>query len=797
MTDRPRPFFLTYGCAVISVALAVVLRHLLDPWLGGQLPFTMVFLAIMATAYLGGLGPALTAVCLGGISVDHFLFAHGGSMATGKAGLPGWLLYLATGVGIAVLGGLMHRAQRRAKAITAALLNANKRLEVRVQERTGELLERTRNLEAEIAKCGRKEEELQDSLREIVDLKNALDEHALVAIINSSDDAIIGKNLDGVVTSWNAGAEQIFGYRAAEMIGQPILRLIPPDRHAEEEQILACVRRGDSIRHLDTLRVRKDGRLIDVSITTSAIKNAAGEITGASKIARDISERIHALRMLQQREAEFRTLAEAMPQIVWATAADGGNIYFNQHWMDYTGLTLEESRGDGWNKPFHPEDRQRAWEAWQKAVAQGGDYSLECRLRRADGVYRWWWILGAPLRAADGSILKWFGTCSDITERIQMEAAVRESEERFRTMANSMSQLAWIARADGYIFWYNQRWYEYTGAKLGELEGWDWQSVHDPARLPQVMAKWQSAIDSGEPFEMEFPLRGADGKFREFLTRGLPLRDSSGSVTQWFGTNTDVNELKQAEEKVLRLNTELECRVMERTAQLKAANQELEAFSYSVSHDLRAPLRAVNGFADMVLEDFSAQLPDSGKHYLQRIQKGGQRMGHLIDDLLAFSRLSRQPVIRQPMEMGWLVQAALEELKPQQEGREFQIQAGHLTACHGDPALLKQVWINLLSNAIKYTRGRAPAVVEIGCYVDKGETVYFVRDNGAGFDMQFVDKLFGAFQRLHRFDEFEGSGIGLANVQRIVRRHGGRVWAEAQVDQGATFSFTLADTKET
>jgi light-regulated signal transduction histidine kinase (bacteriophytochrome) len=170
-------------------------------------------------------------------------------------------------------------------------------------------------------------------------------------------------------------------------------------------------------------------------------------------------------------------------------------------------------------------------------------------------------------------------------------------------------------------------------------------------------------------------------------------------------------------------------------------------------------------------------------------------MGRLIDDLLDFSRLSRQPVIPQTVDMLQLVQSALEELKPQQEGRELQILTGNLPICQGDPALLKQVWINLLSNAIKYTRGRTPAVIEIGCNQENGETIYLVRDNGAGFDMQFMNKLFGVFQRLHRFEEFEGTGIGLANVQRIINRHGGRVWARAELNRGASFYFTLADAK--
>jgi light-regulated signal transduction histidine kinase (bacteriophytochrome) len=217
----------------------------------------------------------------------------------------------------------------------------------------------------------------------------------------------------------------------------------------------------------------------------------------------------------------------------------------------------------------------------------------------------------------------------------------------------------------------------------------------------------------------------------------------------------------------------------------------LEAFSYSVSHDLRAPLRAVNGFAGIVLEEFGPQLNGEGRRYLERIRNGGRQMGVLIDDLLAFSRLGRQPMSCQTIDQAQLVQAALDELAPQRERPQIEINTGRLPVCQGDPALVKQVWVNLISNAIKYTRDRAPAVIEIGCELIKDENIYFVRDNGAGFDMQYAHKLFGVFQRLHRSDEFEGTGVGLAIVQRIVHRHGGRVWAEAKLNHGAAFYFTL------
>jgi light-regulated signal transduction histidine kinase (bacteriophytochrome) len=282
-----------------------------------------------------------------------------------------------------------------------------------------------------------------------------------------------------------------------------------------------------------------------------------------------------------------------------------------------------------------------------------------------------------------------------------------------------------------------------------------------------------------------------DGSRFPAMVSVTALRDAQNGIIGYLLIGTDNTARRKAEEAVRQLYAELEQRVIQRTAELEAANKELEAFSYSVSHDLRTPLRAVDGYSQAVLEDYGPQLPEEGRRYLQTIREGAQRMGALIDDLLTFARLNRQELNKQTIDTGSLVHGALDELGSPWPDRQVEILVGNLPASSGDPALLKQVWLNLFSNALKYTRKRKKSVVTIGCMKTNGADTFFVRDNGTGFDMRYADKLFGVFQRLHRAEDYEGTGVGLAIVQRIVHRHGGRVWADAAIDCGATFYFTL------
>lgn len=280
----------------------------------------------------------------------------------------------------------------------------------------------------------------------------------------------------------------------------------------------------------------------------------------------------------------------------------------------------------------------------------------------------------------------------------------------------------------------------------------------------------------------------------------LPLSDSSHARPvepnpltndQLRSSLKEIGELKAALDEHERLNTQLEQRVQDRTAELEAANKELEAFSYSVSHDLRAPLRAVDGFSQALLEDYADLMPEEGRRYLLAIRQGAQKMGMLIEDLLKFSHLSRMPLRKQAVDTEFMVRGVLDELQALETGREIEVHIGPLPRCSADPALLRQVWVNLISNALKYTRRRGAARIEMGCDEGPDSVVYRISDNGTGFDMRYAGKLFGVFQRLHRAEDYEGSGVGLAIVQRVIHRHGGRIWSEAAVDQGATFYFTL------
>jgi PAS domain S-box-containing protein len=379
-----------------------------------------------------------------------------------------------------------------------------------------------------------------------------------------------------------------------------------------------------------------------------------------------------------------------------------------------------------------------------------------------------------------------------IGERKEAEEALRESEQRLRLA----QQVAHIGTFEWNIQTGVNRWTPELEAMYGLAPGQfagtqqTWETLIHPEDRAAAVSQISAALQHGN-FEAEWRVVWPDGTMRWLHGRAWVFKDNAGQPQRLIGVNIDITDRRQAEQEVRRLNADLEQRVVERTAELEAAVKELEAFSYSVSHDLRAPLRFMDGFSQVLVQDYGAKVPDEARRYLTIIRESAQRMGELIDSLLSFSRLSRQPLNKRYVDTAELVRLTVEELRFQHPGRHIDVRLGDLPPCHADRTLIKQVWINLISNAFKYTRLRQQPVIEIGCDGSNGDQVFFVRDNGTGFDMKFVAKLFGVFQRLHRDKEYEGTGVGLAIVQRIIHRHGGRVWADAAPNRGATFFFTL------
>jgi PAS domain S-box-containing protein len=395
-----------------------------------------------------------------------------------------------------------------------------------------------------------------------------------------------------------------------------------------------------------------------------------------------------------------------------------------------------------------------------------------------------------------GDLAYGLATLRTRAERLRAEEMLRESERRLRTVLETVSLIGLMMDRQGNITLCNAYLLALTGWKREEVMGRNCFEVFLSLETRVEISREVSAesLRAGEcpvHYQNEIVTRAGERRLVEW--NNTMIRDLDGRVVGMACIGADITERKRAERENRQLNEELEQRVRERTSQLEAANRELEAFSYSVSHDLRAPLRAINGYSRILKEDYEPVLDAEGRRVCSVISESARDMGRLIDDLLAFSRVGRAEMRLSPVDMATLASSVFFELTAPQDRQRIEFHVAPLPRAVGDPVLLRQVWANLLSNAVKFSSKKERAAIQVGFERREGEVVYSVRDNGAGFDPRYIAKLFGVFQRLHSTTEFEGTGVGLAIVQRIVTRHGGRVWAEGEPGKGASFYFAFPE----
>jgi PAS domain S-box-containing protein len=433
------------------------------------------------------------------------------------------------------------------------------------------------------------------------------------------------------------------------------------------------------------------------------------------------------------------------------------------------------------NSGYHPKEFIR--NLWA-TISKGKIWKGELRNRAKDSTIYWVNTTIVPFLDEQDKPYQYIAIRADITERKIAEEKLAANEARFRHLLENMLEGAQVIGFDWRYQYVNKSLVRHGKHSKNELLGYTIMEKYPGIEHTDVFKAMQRCMNERIPQQLENKFVYPDNTHAWFELSIQPVPEGI------FILSIDITERKTAEEQLKQLNTLLELKVEERTAQLEAVNKELESFSYSVSHDLRAPLRSVNGYAQILLEDYGVKLDDEAQRIISNVMRSAKKMGRLIDDLLAFSRIGRRELVKSKINMNEMVQSICEELA-NEHPHHAQLNIKELLAAEADTTTIRQVWFNLISNAIKYSRLKESPVIEIGCEKNKQEIIYYVKDNGAGFDMSYVHKLFGVFQRLHSEEEFEGTGVGLAIVQRIILKHDGKVWAQGEEGKGATFYFTL------
>lgn len=632
-------------------------------------------------------------------------------------------------------------------------------------------------------------------------ISQSVDEKLFRLLISSVQDyAIYMIDPNGYILSWNQGAANIKGYLETEIIGKHISVFYTAGDNRDNEpryNLNEALKQGSY--ECEGWRVKKDGSVFWASVVFTTLYNNNGHFIGFAKVTRDITERKKSEDKKEELNAELeRRVRENTKKIITNELKfrkliehSYGGIMLLDKKLNITYRSNSSSEIDGWSNTviadhkisefIHPGDEALVERLFADVFNKPGvPIASVFRARHSDGKYIWVECLFTN-RLDDASIDAIVCNFRDVTERKNANEEIRKKTEQIENILESIT--------DGFIAMDDNFYITYANKRISEMIGYDAEAIIGKYlwdQFPEAVGS-ETYIAFNEAFAEQKYICHEDYYEPTKLWQENHIYPSAGGLSVFV---RDISERKKAEKEIQLLNENLEKKVTERTLQLEAANKELESFSYSVSHDLRTPLRAVNGYAIMLKEDLGLKLDNEVDRIINTIIDNARLMGQLIDDLLAFSRLGRMGIKLHSINTNEIVRTCIKELLVS-EKEKYQIKIRTLPHCQADSSMLKQVWMNLIGNAIKYSSKNDQPKIEIGFIPDEKRTVYYVKDNGVGFDMQYSNKLFGVFQRLHGNDQFEGTGVGLALVKRVVDKHGGETWAEAQVNEGATFYFSL------
>lgn len=637
---------------------------------------------------------------------------------------------------------------------------------------------------------------------DMTDQRNAEENFVkLAAIVQSSDDAIISKRLDGTIVSWNDSARRIFGYTAEEMIGLSVSKLIPHDRQNEEPEIIKRLRLGERVQHFETQRITKDGKLLDLSLTISPIRDHTGQIIGASKIARDISSQRQAEKIISENEERLKIILDASELGTYELNIKTQDISYSAKYAEMLGHTKEgKAEYHELVKRLYKEDLPARAEAYKEAF-ETGVLHYETRVMRDDGSIGWIEAKGRIFYDAFGKPEKLIGTSRDITDEKLYQERLEESEKRFKSVADTAPVMIWLTDLDKKAVFLNKSWSDFTGISIEEGLGNGWTKVVHPSDIAATSAAFSSAYETRTNYNKELRIRFKNGKYRWVQDHAVPRYDSEGTFIGFIGTSVDIEEQRNAK-------TILENKVEERTADLVDANEqllktnhELEQFAYVSSHDLQEPLRKIMTFSEMLSS--AIDLEGKPKEYVEKINASAQRMSNLIKDLLNYSRLSKSDDRFVKTDLNEVLKNVKNDFEILVMQKNAVIKNMELPVIRAIPVQINQLFYNLVNNSLKFSE-REP-LIEItsepvteeeqknipGLRPEDSYIHLIFKDNGIGFSQEHADQIFVIFQRLNDKQRYSGTGIGLAICKKIVENHHGYISASGEPGKGARFDIYL------